>query len=291
MPLVARRDTFALVAAAALAAPGLAAPRPSPAGVRRIDPIRIRDVAIGEGRAKTIVSLTEATRDAVLAQARVLGGMDAVDLVEFRLDHLDAVDPPSVAAMMTPVAQAIGAKPLVVTFRTKEEGGEKTIAPAAYAALYERVLASGAGDLLDIQAALLTTPAVATVKARAQAAGRRVILSHHDFERTPPTATIVALLRHQQVLGADICKVAVMPHGPDDVLRLLEATWTMRRDHADRPLVTMAMGGVGAVSRLAGEAFGSALSFGEVGGGSAPGQVKIADLRAAIGTIHQALAA
>ena len=64
----------------------------------------------------------------------------------------------------------------------------------------------------------------------------------------------------------------------------------MRRDHADRPLVTMAMGGVCAVSRLAREAFGSALSVGSVGESSAPGQVAIALSRATIDTIHTSLA-
>jgi 3-dehydroquinate dehydratase I len=287
-----RRSALATAAAAAVTLPAFAKPdvttTAAKAGV--VTPVQIRNVAIGTGRTKTIVSLIEATPDKVLSRARQFGGMDQVDIVEFRLDHLDTRDPKAIAAMIRPVAEAIEGKPLVITFRTKDEGGEKIIAPADYAALYDAVVGSGAGDVIDIQAALLDQPAVAAMKARAQKAGRRVILSHHDFKKTPPTATMIALLRRQQDLGADICKIAVMPAQPDDVLRLLEATWTMRRYYADRPLITMSMGGIGTVSRLAGETFGSALSFGSVGNSSAPGQVDVIALRATIDSLHQALA-
>jgi 3-dehydroquinate dehydratase-1 len=281
----------ATAAAAAVTLPAFAKQEAAitAAKARVVTPVQIRDVEIGAGRTKTIVSLIEATPDAVLSRARLFAGMDQVDAVEFRLDHLGTRDPATIAAMIRPVADAIKGKPLVVTFRTKDEGGEKAIAPADYAALYDAVVSSGAGDIIDIQAALLDSPVVAAMKARAQKAGRRVILSHHDFKKTPPTATMIALLRRQQDLGADLCKIAVMPQQPDDVLRLLEATWTMRRDHADRPLITMSMGGIGTVSRLAGETFGSALSFGTAGNSSAPGQVDVIDLRATIDSLHQAL--
>jgi 3-dehydroquinate dehydratase-1 len=50
----------------------------------------------------------------------------------------------------------------------------------------------------------------------------------------------------------------------------------------------MAMGPLGVVSRLAGETFGSVLTFGTVGAASAPGQVDAARLRAALDLIHEA---
>jgi 3-dehydroquinate dehydratase-1 len=49
------------------------------------------------------------------------------------------------------------------------------------------------------------------------------------------------------------------------------------------------MGRLGAVSRLAGEAFGSAVTFGVVSESSAPGQVPIAALRTALDIVHQAI--
>lgn len=74
--------------------------------------------------------------------------------------------------------------------------------------------------------------------------------------------------------GADIAKLAVMPHTAADAARLLEAT---ARAHAARPgvpLITMSMGAIGAVTRFCGGAFGSAATFGVTSGttASAPGQ-------------------
>ena len=44
-----------------------------------------------------------------------------------------------------------------------------------------------------------------------------------------------------------------------DTLDLLSATEEMQRLHGDAPLITMAMGRWGALSRLTGEVFGSAM--------------------------------
>lgn len=296
MPLLQRRQTLSLGAAAGIlpflagttaARTTAAAPSATPVEMR---PVQIRDVEIGAGRTRTIVSLIESTPDAVLSRARLLGSMAEADVVEYRIDFLDAaLDPGAVAATMRPVAEAVKNKPLIVTFRTRAEGGQKAITPAQYAAIYDAVLDSGAGDVIDIEAALMASPAVAALKARVQSMGRKVIMSHHDFSATPSVEVMVALLRRQQALGADICKIAVMPQDAGDVLRLLEATWIMRRDHGDRPLVTMAMGGIGAVSRLAGEVFGSSMSFGALGDPSAPGQIKVADLNETLGLLHDSL--
>jgi len=250
-------------------------------------PVHLRDVALGSGRPKIMVSVTEPDATGAIAAAKHLAEIDGVDLVEFRIDHLDRGDDPgTVAGILPDVADAAGAKPLVVTFRTRDQGGEKAITPSAYAELYAALLTTGRGDAFDMQAALLSDPEVVAVQARLQAAGRKVILSHHDFHQTPSVDTMIVLLQHQQELGADICKLAVMPKDQGDVLRLLEATWRMRSAYADRPLITMSMRDIGAVSRLTGEVFGSALSFGAVGSGSAPGQIPVSKLLDGIEFFH-----
>jgi len=90
-----------------------------------------------------------------------------------------------------------------------------------------------------------------------------------------------------QALGADICKIAVMPRSAADVLTLLDATRIMHEEYADRPLITMSMGGLGVVSRIAGQVFGSAATFGMVGTASAPGQVDASELRALLDVLER----
>ena len=98
------------------------------------------------------------------------------------------------------------------------------------------------------------------------------------------------LLIDMQDDGADVVKLAATPHDAVDVARLLNAT-ACAREILSVPLVTMSMGEQGAVTRVAGGVFGSALTFVLVPGPdgswtpSAPGQLPIESVRA----VHEVL--
>ena len=91
-----------------------------------------------------------------------------------------------------------------------------------------------------------------------------------------------------EALGADIAKIAVMPNSPADVLTLLSATEQAFRT-LSCPVISMSMKGTGLVSRLSGEIFGSCLTFGSVGGASAPGQIDVTELKMILETMHRGL--
>jgi 3-dehydroquinate dehydratase I len=116
-----------------------------------------------------------------------------------------------------------------------------------------------------------------------------VIISNHDFEKTPPKEEIVSRLRKAQELGGDLPKIAVMPKSPADVLTLLEATTIMSEQYADRPIITMSMTGKGVISRLTGELFGSSMTFGAAKKASAPGQMDVVELRNVLRLLHSNL--
>lgn len=255
-----------------------------------INSLQVKDLTIGEGKPKLIVSIAEKTRSAALERGRKLAAMPTVDLIEYRIDHLtDHQDPEQVAASVAEIVSAVGRKPLLMTFRTKEEGGEAAITPDAYARLYEASLQRSAPDLIDLQHALCGSAPVAAILSRAKRDRCPVVMSYHDFQATPSVETMTETLRAMQALGADIPKIAVMPHDAGDVLKLLQATWEMHSRYADRPLLTMAMGGTGVVSRISGEIFGSALTFAAVGNASAPGQMEADTLRPIVDVLGDAL--
>ena len=79
-----------------------------------------------------------------------------------------------------------------------------------------------------------------------------------------------------------------MPKEERDVLNLLNAT-LMAREQLEIPIVTMSMGGIGTISRLCGESFGSALTFGCVGKASAPGQMELKQLKDILNQIHRGI--
>ncbi len=112
-------------------------------------------------------------------------------------------------------------------------------------------------------------------------------MSNHDFFKTPAKEEIVSRLTKMTELNADLPKIAVMPQSEADVLTLLCATNEMKQKYADQPIITMSMAGMGVISRLAGEFFGSVLTFGAAKKASAPGQIAVEDLNTVLQILHK----
>ena len=177
---------------------------------------------------------------------------------------------------------------MLFTFRTLKEGGEKAIEKDVYANLNKKAAKSGYVDLIDTEV-FTGDDIVKDIIEAAHACGVKVIASNHDFDRTPDKDDIVGRLCKMQDLGADILKIAVMPNDKKDVLKLLAATEEMANEYADRPIITMSMAGTGVISRLCGEVFGSAVTFGSAKKASAPGQIDVEDLNQVLNLLHKSL--
>lgn len=162
-------------------------------------------------------------------------------------------------------------KPLLFTFRSAKEGGEQALSVADYIALNRAAVDSGLVDMIDLELFTGDEQVKATVE-HAHAKQVLVIMSNHDFHKTPAAEEIIQRLRKMQELGADIPKIALMPQNKTDVLTLLSATLEMQEHYADRPIITMSMAKTGVISRLAGEVFGSAATFGAVKKPQRPGR-------------------
>jgi 3-dehydroquinate dehydratase-1 len=227
--------------------------------------------------------LVGATRQAVLAEAATALAAKA-DIVEWRVDHFR--DFQDVLETGHALRRALSGLPLLFTRRSVAEGGKPVpITEKQVVELYGEVCAAGFADLVDYEIAL---PETTTVRNAARRHGVGLVCSFHDFERTPPLAELVSHYRRAQELGGDVAKVSVMARGPQDALTLLAAT-LQASETLELPLIGVSMGPHGALSRMIGFAFGSALTFGVAAGASAPGQMPIGELRAAIEIARKAL--
>lgn len=255
---------------------------------RALRTVTVRGVELGAGRPAVIAPITGATVGEVIAQGREFAAHDAVDLVEWRIDAAGiGADAAPVLDCGARLAAVLGDRPLLATLRTRREGGAAAVDDDAYRALLDALTAAGWADLVDVELSR-GDELVRSVVGAAHAHRVAVVASSHDVDGTPPAAEIVARLVRMQELGADVVKVAVMPRSPADVLTLLSATWEAVSRRLDRPAITIAMGGDGVVSRLAGEVFGSAATFGRVAAASAPGQLDATALRDILEILHAA---
>lgn len=271
----------------------------------------MEDRNFGQGRPKICIPVVEETQAGILAVAEMLRHSVA-DLVEWRADYYEnLLSPDQLRETIKKIGQTIGDKALLFTIRTEEEGGEKALSFAEYASILEEAASCPEVQYIDVEMFCGMRgesqeswkqlgldgnvweqeehPAYEPVKEllqRLHDESVTVIGSYHDFEKTPPAAEIVRRLVLMHRLGADIPKMAVMPQRQKDVLQLLEATWEARKCLDPVPVITMSMGSMGRISRIAGESFGSAVTFGCMGRPSAPGQMEAEQLRQVLNILH-----
>ena len=250
--------------------------------------VKIRNIEIGSGLPKICAPIVGTTKEDIMAEAENIGRLP-VDIAEWRVDWFEhAFNFSKVEGILKDLRRSLGETPLLVTFRTSNEGGEKSIKPDDYAEFIVSASETGYVDLVDVEV-FIGTDIVKEIIAGAHNAGVKVIGSNHDFNKTPDKDEIVERLRKMQELGVDIPKIAVMPKGMKDVVTLLAATEEMHREFADRPIVTISMSETGVLSRICGEAFGSAITFGAAKNISAPGQMGVNDLSIALKFLHEHL--
>ncbi|MCZ7393650.1 MAG: type I 3-dehydroquinate dehydratase [Candidatus Methanoperedens sp.] len=185
------------------------------------------------------------------------------DMLELRIDLLDA------DALKILQALKKLSLPVIITNRMKQEGGawegseDKRI---------QKLLSLLPGaDAVDIELCAQERDAVVE---KARSNGKTVIISTHDFQRTPGIDVMLGVIRESFEAGGDIAKLAVMPHSFEDVLRLLEVTLQSKGK-----VCTIAMGNIGRHSRIIAPIYGSVMTYGYVDAPTGQGQFKVDELK------------
>ena len=258
-----------------------------------MNPLKIRTVVFGEGSPKICVPIVGVNRAEILAAAAALKETPA-HVAEWRADWcsdiLNENGTPNLTAVTDILRQlraVLGNMPLLFTFRTAAEGGERDIDFQSYNALNLAASGEGLADLADVELFTAGDAAEAFIE-ELHKRGVKVVVSSHDFNQTPDEEVLIDRLCAMRKIGADLPKVAVMPQSRKDVLVLLKATETAS-SILDCPIITMSMSGAGVISRLCGEVFGSAMTFGSAGKASAPGQMDVQDLSVVLELLHKSL--
>ena len=250
--------------------------------------LQIKHLTVGEGAPKIIVPLVGATEEEILKEAELVKDLQP-DVVEWRVDLYHGVENLELVQEMLVKLKKVLVDPLLLfTFRSHKEGGNKEISDEYYVRLNEGAIATKHIDLVDVEL-FNEKEKVEAILAAAKENGVFVIMSNHDFYKTPNKEENISRLRQMQEYGADIPKIAVMPNSVADVITLLDATNTMKTQYGTTPFITMSMGGTGVISRLAGEVFGSAFTFAAGKEASAPGQIPVGKLITVLDILHRSM--
>ncbi len=242
---------------------------------------QVRQLTIGEGKPKICVPVVETTTEKIIQQIQELQNCD---LIELRIDFYENIhDLKQVHELLLQVRQQTNL-PLLLTYRSLKEGGHIQLSDQEYLSLVQTACQSGCIDIVDIELESGNMLVYQLVEIAHQN-HVKVLMSYHDFEKTPAVMEMKERLEKMEIMGADICKIAVMPFSYKDVIQVLNTTMEMSQ-RLTRPLVTMSMGKIGKITRIVGELVGSSITFASVGQSSAPGQLTLEDMQTLLEVIH-----
>ena len=235
--------------------------------------VTVGKLTFGMGQMKICVPVCAATLPEALTEIQAIQKSPA-DLIEWRVDYFTE----DILMAAPAIHSAAGELPVLGTFRTKREGGEREIGAAEYFAL-NLALGKLGVPMLDLELKMcqenqqLAQETIAALHGM----GAKLVISSHDFEKTPPRQELLERYRAmREDFDGDLPKIAVMPNIPRDVMCLLSAMTEAAPNCG--PLIGISMGELGKMTRVRGGAFGSVLTFATVGKASAPGQFSAEEL-------------
>lgn len=247
----------------------------------------IKGKEIGEGKPLVCVPIMEKGKQEILEEARRLAD-SRVEMVEWRVDAFEKVTSPNaIRDVLQSLGEILSETILVYTFRSKAQGGLLELDEETIADIHDVAAESKVVDLVDVE--FFASDNSSKEICKLQKKGVSIIASHHDFEQTPERTTMGILLEKMLAGGADIVKLAVMPQSRADVLSLLEVTAEFKENYPSAPVITMSMGPLGGISRVAGEYFGSCVTFGAGAKASAPGQIDCKKLQNVLEVLHKSI--
>lgn len=235
--------------------------------------VQVKSIELDGKHPRICVPLTGTTNEEIIKQALAAETSDA-EIIEWRADYYKKVDSLSdVLDVLSHVRTTLKSKVFLFTFRTIEEGGQTPFTLTQYKHLCLGVAKSGLIDMIDVElekAEFLGRNFIQKIKEHQV----KLVLSSHDFDKTPEDAVLILKIGIMNQFGADIGKLAMMPHNVQDVLRLMGII-NKARGFNQLPLAVMSMGNLGKISRVSGSLIDSVMTFAALDQASAPGQIPV----------------
>ena len=188
------------------------------------------------------------------------------DLIELRVDYLRNLE--------LPLLLQNRKKPFIVTNRRKEEGGQYRGEERKRLGVLQEAIDLGA-DYIDVELATQRSWLQDLVRNKRET---QVIISFHDFRRTPSLKELQRISWRMIQLGADVIKVVPFARSWEDNLNILSLIPFAKE--RKQKIVVFCMGEKGKLSRIFSPFLGAAWTYASLSQSrtSAPGQLTAREL-------------
>lgn len=202
---------------------------------------------------------------------RKLPEVGAIEIWVDRLKKIDRV--PERLESLVKRWRSLTDKRLVIVCKDRAEKGRFTGTRQEKVAILVAA-AHGGAHYVDIG---LHTGKTSIQKLLAQKKRSKLILSHHDFEKTPKPKRLETLAQRMIDLGAEVVKIATMVHQPLDNEALMELAMDLKK-RKQRHII-LGMGQIGLLTRVFSKPIGNELNFVTLDTKTAPGQVSLEQMK------------
>ena len=246
--------------------------------------IQIRDLIIGEGKPKIVVPIDQKTERQIIPQSQQ-AFVSPAEIIEWRADYFENwKDDNAVLRILKSIRMNIGAKALLFTFRSKEEGSNVAIKDGEYLHLLKLAIDSRLIDLIDVECCVSEYRAIELIS-YAHEKKVPVIGSNHSFIKLLTIGEMDYRIRYMQKLGVDIAKIVVQPERKKDVYKILCATYDLCED-LELPIAVLGRSDIGKYTRVLGEMFGSCMTWSTLSKAENPGEIDVYRISEIISSLH-----
>jgi len=233
---------------------------------------------IEKNKFASCIPLISADKSELLAdvEAAVENGCD---FLEWRRDYFmkgAILKPEEEFNILNEIKKRMKTQGLIYTYRSHLEGGAYETADAIREASIKTAIESDVADYVDIE---LESNDLFLARIRDVIKNNRTqwIASHHNFNFTPNSQEIEKIYLSMETKNADVLKLAVMPHTSEDIRHLIIAN-LLHNEGSKSPMISIAMGSLGGITRIAPELCGGSMTYVLGTGKTAPGQMNLVEI-------------
>ena len=189
------------------------------------------------------------------------------DVIEIRLDLMEEFDLKEIIRAAT--------RPVLVTYRSKREGGSGTAAYGTRARYLRDAMEAGA-DYVDVEFRIPLEHRRLMVQSKGHC---KIVMSAHLLNGTPCQEKLERVFRKMAATGADIVKIVTWASEWEDNLRVLELIPRARVIGTE--IIAFCMGPLGRISRILCPLMGGHMTFASLDSGeeSASGQISVRQMK------------
>lgn len=256
-------------------------------------PLRVGGVVFEDSSFNLCVTLTPGTIEELKDDLKTLGGNE-FSLIEWRADYLSFTGSllETVKTCIDLIKAAFPQKPLLFTYRWKEEGGQTSLGSKDLITIRKEVIEQNKAEIIDFEMYWFRNVQNEEnlneynyLMERAKELGTKVLLSWHDFNETTDDENLLSIFRTQEKLGADLAKIATYARTETDLDRLMDVS-SKASKVLQIPHIAISMGDMGKQSRYDRKNSKSCITFAPIHTPSAPGQLSLLELQESLNKVQ-----